>query len=81
MTQFASATAVATVAASLAADANFLPMSEQAHEGEGQGRKIRKSRDRTEYFPKGRKELTKNGISGACLSGSRNSDWIVSKDD
>ncbi|EGI65227.1 hypothetical protein G5I_06406 [Acromyrmex echinatior] len=41
VTQFASATAGAVVAASLAADANFLPMSEQAHEGEGQGRKIR----------------------------------------
>ena len=58
MTQFASATAAATVAASLAADANFLPMPEQAREGEGQGRKIRKSRDRTEHFPKGRKEPT-----------------------
>ncbi|KYN40521.1 hypothetical protein ALC56_05466 [Trachymyrmex septentrionalis] len=41
VTQFASATAAATVAASLAADANFLPMPEQAREGEGQGRKIR----------------------------------------
>jgi len=52
VTQFASATAVAVAAASLAADANFLPVAE----GEGQGRKIRKSRDRIEHFPKGKKE-------------------------
>ncbi|KYN18086.1 hypothetical protein ALC57_09594, partial [Trachymyrmex cornetzi] len=65
VTQFASAIAAATVAASLAADANFLHMSEQVREGEGQGRKIRKSRDRTEHFPKGRKEPMENGISRA----------------
>ncbi|KYN02218.1 hypothetical protein ALC62_07002, partial [Cyphomyrmex costatus] len=71
VTQFVSTTAAATVAASLAADANFLSVSEQTREGEGQGRKIRKSRDRTEHFPKGRKELTENEISGACFSRSR----------
>lgn len=59
VTQFATATATATAtaAASLAADANFLPVRSKRAVGEGQGRKVRKSWDRTEYFSKeGRKE-------------------------
>lgn len=53
----------------------FCPCRSKRAVGEGQGRKIRKSRDRTDHFSKGkkegRKEPTKSGMSRVCLSGSR----------